>query len=385
LRIEPLSPILVYMSYCQDIVEMLGTSRVEHIEEGLAQIRSCVASAPDRTSWVKHLPIPLKASNPAAANDELVELLQKSGPNWFYVTGLQADGRRFGYASDLFRPKEPYSYADVGQFLLFDIHSSLGGWWLSHLWRAADLAEATCGGLEAWLVLPAAACVRALLEGVAAFVIEGETLLGEWSAFKQRGVPDLAAVSAFREKFNTTLLQAQFGSRLGEREGTRPPPIKRTNVMTLLEKFSKRDGCNVLTSYEWLCDAVHPSYGFQTVYMATQGVHKSGATMAADLARRADKALTKIPKIEPTVAWACADAFIVSMHAFLTQVPRLRWLIDDFGLTTGVAISAPNPSGGRILNTRGTGHCPCGSGLRFEDCRHAWGARAEPPNSVQGK
>src|SRR5437870_1250742 len=79
---------------------------------------------------------------------------------------------------------------DVGQFLLFDIHSSLGGWWLSHLWRAADFAETTCASLAEWRVLPAAACARALLEGVAAFVIEGEQLLAEWSGFKQRGVPD---------------------------------------------------------------------------------------------------------------------------------------------------------------------------------------------------
>ena len=248
------------------------------------------------------------------------------------------------------------------------------------MWRAADLAEPTCASLASWHVLPAAACVRALLEGVAAFVIEGEALVAEWSAFKERGVPDVAAVSTFRDQFQKKLLQTQFGSRLGERERKGPTSLKRTNVMTLLEKFSKRDGCNVMTSYEWLCDAVHPSFGFQTVYVATQGVHKSGSTMAADLARRTDQALTNMPKIDPTVAWACADTFTIAITAFLTEVRRVRWLIDDVALTTGIAFSAPAFSSESILKTRKTGECPCGSGRRIEDCPHKWGAHAEPPS-----
>jgi hypothetical protein len=380
LRIEGVSPIVVDMAFSPEIVELLGTSRVAHLEEGLTRIRACVALVPDRATWVKHLPIPLAATTPTGANDELVDRLRKSGPDWFFVTGVRPDGTRFGYASDRFRPHEPHSGAYVGQFLLFDLHSSLTGWWVSHVWRAADLAEATCASMESWHVLQAAACVRALLEGVAAFVIEGEALLAEWSAFKQRGVPDIAAVSTFRDQFQKRLLQAQFGSRLGEREGKGSTSLKRTNVMTLLEKLSKRDGCNVLPAYEWLCDAVHPSFGFHTVYVATQGVHKSESTMAADLARRADKARTNIPKIDPTVAWAVADAFTISTNAFLAEVPRLRWLIDDVGLTTGIGYSSPTFSGGNILNTRKTGECPCGSGRRAEECRHAWGVHTEPPS-----
>ncbi len=50
--------------------------------------------------------------------------------------------------------------------------------------------------------------------------------------------------------------------------------------------------------------------------------------------RRADQALTNMPKIDPTVAWACADTFTIAITAFLTEVPRVRWLIDDVGLTT---------------------------------------------------
>lgn len=370
------------MEYTANIVDMLGQSRMAGMQESLAAIRACVASAPERASWVKHLPIPLKGCDSVGADDELLERLRKSGPDWFWITAARPDGSRFGYASDLFRPKPPHSRDDIGQFLLFDIHSSLGGWWLSHLWRAADLAQATDVCVANWLVLPAAACARALLEGVAAFVVEGEELLAEWSVFKQRGVPELVELMAFREQFNMKLLQAQFGSRLGERSGTRSPPLKRTNVLTLLEKFSRRVGSDVWAHYEWLCDAVHPSFGFGTAYVATQGVHETGATMAADLARRTDKARTRAPKIEPTVAWAGADVLVLALRAFLAEVPRVRWFIDDFGLTTGVAFTALDLSLGRISRTAENANCPCGSGLGSRACSHSWGTHADPPSSL---
>src|SRR5947209_4761504 len=77
LRAKPLSPILVYMEYSPKIPEMLGTSRFTRIEQRLAAIGACVASVPDRTSWVKHLPIPLGGSDPVVAHDELVDRLRK--------------------------------------------------------------------------------------------------------------------------------------------------------------------------------------------------------------------------------------------------------------------------------------------------------------------
>jgi hypothetical protein len=319
------------------------------------------------------------SSSSLAAQDELLTRLSQSGTDWFYTTGVGRDGGRFGYASDTFPAQDPNTLVNVRKFFFYDIHSSLGGWWLSHLWRAADLAEVASVCLANWQVLPAAACARALVEGVAAFVIEGEQMLDEWSAFKHIGVPSLDAVFEFRERFNGKLLQAQLGSRLGEHDGVRPPALKRTNVLTLLEKFSKRVGGNVMPSYEWLCDAVHPSYGFQTAYVATQGVHRARSTIAADLARRTDAAKTNLQKVEPTVAWAAADLLIVSVDALLAEVPRVRWLIDDFGLTTGVAFCALEHSIGRTGKRNKKTNCPCGSGLQFGACRHEWGDRAMPP------
>lgn len=149
--------------------------------------------------------------------------------------------------------------------------------------------------------------------------------------------------------------------------------------MTLLEKFAKRVGGDVMTNYEWLCDAVHPSFGFQTVYTATHGLHKAGSTIAVDLARRTDTALTHSPKIDPTVAWACADVFIASLDVMLAEALRIRWLIDDFGLTTGIAFTGLELSLGSSNETSKTDNCLCGSGLSFEACTHKWGVPSIPP------
>jgi hypothetical protein len=85
-----------------------------------------------RTSWIRHLPIPLKSAD---ANRELLERLRKSGPDWIFITARRQDGSRVGYASNLFLPDEASQVDAINQFLLFDIHSSIGGWSLSHLWR----------------------------------------------------------------------------------------------------------------------------------------------------------------------------------------------------------------------------------------------------------
>ncbi len=109
LRMGHRSRTLIYMEYSTDIIEMLGAPRVMRLQENLAALRLCLTSAPDRASWVKHLPIPLRSSDRVAADDELVDHLLKSGPDWFYVIGVRPDGGRMGYASAEFRPLPPHS------------------------------------------------------------------------------------------------------------------------------------------------------------------------------------------------------------------------------------------------------------------------------------
>ena len=76
-----------------------------------------------------------------------------------------------------------------------------------------------------------------------------------------------------------------------------------------------------------------------TVDVVARGLHETGATMAVDAARRADVIRHK-RKIDPTVACIAADTIVLAIDSFLGDFKRMNWLIDDFGLTTGVSFNA---------------------------------------------
>lgn len=365
------------------VVTMLGLSRAMRLEERIARLYGEMERVPDRASSITHLPIALKSTDPASAAEELNQQLLALDPkgSFFTATGERENGTRLGYASDLFQASRTATPNDLIRFLMFDLYTRVRSWWILHVWRAGDLANAAGEALSEWEILPAAACARALLEGVAAFVIEGEQLFSEWSRFKAVGLPTWASIVAFRGQLADRLLRIEYGSRVGERSGNPASPLKSLNVMTVLEKFAKRVGDEVefWTMYEWLCDAVHPSFGFGTAFVATRGRHPSGITLAVDFARRTHLANTNLAKIDATVAFAAADAIVLSVDELLTELSRARWLVADIGLTSGAMFSSNDFSVGTTKTPERNGRCPCGSGRKFKACTHQWGTPADPP------
>jgi hypothetical protein len=358
----------------------LGSDRVKRLDEALTALAREVASAPDRASWFVHLPIPLKSSDAVSASAEITKHVERYDPggSWFMTTGVHDDGKRFALASDKFALPSSIAPKDVASFLLFDLHARLISFGLSHLWRAADFAGSAYASLAAWEILPAAASARALLEGVAAFAVEGHQLGQQWNEFKKSGDPSVDSAEAFRKEFGNRLVQAQFGTRVGERSGA-PGRLRRTNVLTLVEKFAKLAGDDLWDSYEWLCDAVHPSFGSQTVFVATQGRHPTGAIFAADIARRSYSLPTQIPKIDPTVARAAIDATALAVQHLLPAWRLNRWLASDLGMTTGASFRYAQPTIGSLDRPKRNDRCPCGSGRKYKACVHDWGMPAEEP------
>jgi hypothetical protein len=362
-----------------EIRALLGIDRITSLSVLLNEVHEVLISIPERGSQVRHVPIRLNAKNTKDAEKELVALLAKSSPDWFIVTGSKPDGSHVGFASDMFMQEHSNPENDICAFAFYDIESCLKGWFLSHTWRAHDLVTSAEQGIVEWNIISAAACSRSLLEGIAAFVIEGEDMISEWSTFAKKGCPTLTEVSAFRDLFSKRLLQAQLGSRLGERGKNHASKIKRTNVLSLLERLEKKLGVDIWTPYEWLCDAVHPSFGFGTIFVATQGHHETGAIIATDLAHHVDKVNVRMPKIEPTVALAVCDSLRISMQALLAEIPRIRWLLTDMAL---VALSGHHPLQEEIYGysaTSSNDQCPCGSGRNRTDCHHEWGNKQVAP------
>ena len=180
-----------------------------------------------------------------------------------------------------------------------------------------------------------------------------------------------------RQDLSDALIQAQYGSRITGLSEAGEPAVQRTNVLTLLNKFLKAraDSDELSLSYEWLCDAVHPSFGSQTAYVRVRAADPLRSTFQTVIARKAVPERKRAPITEPDVAHAAATAAAVAAHEFVLAAPAFSRLVFDYGLTTGVAF-APLPDYFGHVERRPSRNdpCPCGSGKKYKNCVHAWGA-----------
>lgn len=217
-------------------------------------------------------------------------------------------------------------------------------------------------------MLPAAACARAFVEGVAAFTVEGRQLEERWESFKAGGPHGHCALLDFRAQTAAALAQPQFGTRLPS------GALERTNVLTLLEKFRKLHGDDVgsIADYGWLCDAVHPSFGSHRAYFRAVGNGPADAWIGVQMEREFLRAgLPQTPQNE--VADAIADVLVKVGDVFVDSAADVRAFVVDLGLTTGASTACVIPSWGDHDRPERNDPCPCGSGRRSKRCRHSWG------------
>ncbi len=368
------------MGLDDSVLRMIGSERAHRLSESIASLRRVVSDEPEDASWMIHQHIALRATTTTAAERELSTRLQRADSEaaWQMVIGRLADGRRVGIASDVLDPRRA-SPSDPLPLLFLDLYTRVAAWRLAHLWRASEFAEVGEECLQSWRILAVAACARSLLEGVAAFITEGGELVDDWLAFKRRGTPSPDEAMAFRHSFGLLLAKTQFGSRIPELVA-RSEQLRRPNVMGHLRSFSKKTGINVLPEYDWLCDAVHPSFGFSTVFTAVQGVHRSGSTIAMEIGRRSDRRAVQIgARIEPTIANAAVDLMVVALDALLPALRTLRWLTYDIGLTSRAIHVVRDDALEAIPRPKRNEICPCGSGRKYKTCGHAWGSSIDPP------
>ncbi|MEU8200436.1 SEC-C domain-containing protein [Streptosporangium sp. NPDC049046] len=364
-----------------DIASALGRARLQRVAEGMSLLRATAEKLPREASWVLHLPVPLQSKEPRAADQELTRRLPSTG-TWFYGVRYNKEGNRSGLATPFLQLPEPYSLEGIAtQLTMLDVHGRMGAWWLTHVWRGLQLADAAENALRVWQILPAAACARSLLEGAAAFSCESRDMIGDWDGFKRGGTPTLDTIRNFAEPFGQRLARVQFGSRLDESVETKPP-IQSTNAITYVRRLTKkRPSDKIYDAYEWLCDAVHPSFGGMTVFVANQAQHFTDTHRLTQIARNPLTHPSYEPVIEPTVAIATADAIAVAADEIAARSAEMKWLIDDIGLTTKVASTSRLPDHvGAQPEPRRNDRCPCGSGRKYKSCGlHRWGEPGKPP------
>jgi hypothetical protein len=361
----------------------LGGERVQRLLDYRAALSAAVSDAPERTVWPILVPIRSRETG-AAGRREVVEFARRISAaephvRWNVVFGSLDDGRTQALISDLM----PLSDSHPEQFALFDLHPRMSAWRLTALWRAHELAESLLESLIARRPMSAAAAARALAEGIAAFVVESEAISACWAKFKEEGRPDVESATTFRQEMNALLFQAQFGTRVGGLAKTHDA-LRRTNILSLLRRFGRRlpNPDEFGEWYAWLCDAVHPSFGFQAGYTTQRGMHEAGIQMITEV-RRDPFATEEALLIESTIALAAVDIANAVFAEGVPQFERFRWIVDDFGLTTEVAFVSRFDYHGVHRRPRRNDLCVCGSGRKFKSCLHNWGFHLE--SSIDGE
>jgi hypothetical protein len=157
-----------------------------------------------------------------------------------YVQGARPDGRTSAYATTLVGPGAHAQ--QIIHLQLFDLHSRMSAWALTSLWRADELSKGAWANLATWRIVSAAALARSLLEGALAFVAEAAEMASAWSEMKVSGPPEVFKAHELRKTLGDLLLQAQFGSRIGE------PPLRRPLIMKLITAAAKEQGLDLEAS-----------------------------------------------------------------------------------------------------------------------------------------
>lgn len=347
-----------------------------HLAQEMARVGS---SLPARTGAFGLVEIEVEASAEISGSTDISRRLgtPPAGRQWSYWTARRDDGQRVLLASTAYRPGVVDGRSGVSRFLLADLHSRLAAWYVSHAWRAADLFACASDELIQRRLIPAAAATRALLEGVAAFVVEGNALMEEWLTFKQAGPPSHDALANFRARFHNALAQPQFGTRTGDRTKAEDR-LGRTNVLTLLTKFIERyaNDDSLWESYDWLCDAVHPSFGSHFSYWVAYGHGRGTSTVIWNMERELSFDPQPGADFENPVRNAVLRTLRTSVNQLVVQSARLRWFVFDLGLTSEASTATIDRYWGSTEPLGRNELCPCGSGLRSKRCVHTWGAAA---------
>lgn len=369
------------------VAAAIGNQRLGRLNDYTDRIVRLADSAPSFTESLTHLLLPLKSTG-AAAQAREIERLINPDPNdeWNYITfGSPDGGRKFAKGNPWMHRMGSLGSEDwMITFTLSEQFMRLGAWWFTQLWRAAELATAARVALTNWNVLTAAACARSLLEGAAYLADELPALVSLWDDFKRQGDPSVENLNLFVQELNRRVTTLQYASRIGQSDN-RPGGVQSKNVLTYMQKLGRREtAADVMEIYEWLCDAVHPSFGSASTYIAAAFRDKAKTHVLERYERNPLETLVTISMgLHPRVAENAADAIILASRILCEDLSRARWVVEDLCLTADIAKALKLKATLAHPRPERNAKCPCGSGRKFKRCVHQWGESGMPLGSAK--
>jgi hypothetical protein len=337
--------------------------------------------APTFTESLTHLLLPLKTTGAAAQAQEIEHLIKPDpADEWSYITFGSPDGKKFAKGSPFMHRMGTLGSEEwMITFTLSEQFMRLGAWWFTQVWRAAELATAARSALTDWNVLASAACARSLFEGAAYLADELPALIRLWDGFKREGEPSIQSLNLFVQELNKRVTTLQYASRIGQSK-KEPGQVQSKNVMTYMQKLHKREtATDVMGTYEWLCDAVHPSFGSASTYIAASLRDNAGTHVYERYERHPLETLVTMSRgLHPRVAQKAADAIVLATHVLCEDLARARWVIEDLCLTADIAKALKLKVTLAHSKPERNAACPCGSGRKFKRCVHRWGEAGVP-------
>jgi hypothetical protein len=289
--------------------------------------------------------------------------------------------------------------------LFVEVHSRLAVWWLVNAWRSKQLADATWQLGDAVQFIPAAACVRSLIETAASVWADTRKLYDVWSEVKTdyaRHGPNIAHRDNLMTEINKMLWGSKFDDRVPDLQKIYGK-LQRTNVLTQIEKLARVTDYPLHRDYQWLCNTVHPSLGgmlafaapmmghetkthaFQWVSEAPMGFrtiklnHGKHHVLAHTASLLKDKDVAESVSTasgsefrETKIQDALARAAILAVEVLEKSLDGSLKLIDDIVLTTKAPSMASFGYWRNLSRAHGNVSCPCRSGRKAKHCLHRW-------------
>lgn len=330
----------------------------------------------DTVTWSSEL-IPVEFPNRDAAVDRLSRDTRDDGA-WSFMT-LRTEDEPGTYLLALPVTERFETHPEVLPFI--ELYSRATAWWLVNMWRTRELSRAATELASRSMLVASASAVRALVETVAAFDYDARRIRTAWSDMKSAG-PSTASDGAWARRqavhqlFTEVFYGSKFTDAAPELKEHWSDRVSRRNVLTQLKHHAKRvEGVDLIGEYEWLCNVVHPSIGTLMVYSSPAFLHDTGT--------HADRLWHEAPTYAvdatgertgpTTVQRAVARAATTALHACVEVGRPMLRIIDDIALTSEAPAAMRRP----VFRSPGpvgrNDACPCGSGVKWKRCGHAWG------------
>lgn len=287
-------------------------------------------------------------------------------PEWRLASSEQPGGLLFALPVPESAPKSGGS-----DFLFVDTHSAMVDWWLLTAWRVGGLVDALDGQADP---IVAATIARSLLESAAALWGDAKRVHELWSTAKDEVVASGHAVSAWAtlwRELEVITDGSKFTDGAAQAKATWGS-FQRRNVLNEIQSLQKATDVDVVATYEWLCNIVHPSVGTMILHSDLWFHHVSG-THRVRTTRRKNLADALRTSSDRSAVLAIAEGGTFAVEVVTIALDSVLRVIDDVSITCDVASYSKFES---WRKTRASGQrnlpCPCRSGRKAKACSHGW-------------